>query len=208
MEAYGAESPGPGSWEFDKTRNLLSPRLFSLSNAVLGEMIEDLGLAVSVSIKRTQRPDLWKEQTRLKVFICHKSEHKKQAHRLKQCLEHHPVSAFVAHDDIQPTLEWQVQIERALHTMDAFVSVHTTGFKDSIWTQQEIGFACARGIPIIPLKMAEDPVGFISKNQALPRAAKNAVTIAADIVELLKKDERTKTLLNTAQELADDDLPF
>jgi hypothetical protein len=56
----------------------------------------------------------------------------------------------VAHEDIHPTLEWQVEIERALYNMDAFLAIHTPGFKDSFWTQQEIGFAVGRGMKIFP----------------------------------------------------------
>jgi hypothetical protein len=53
--------------------------------------------------------------------------------------------------------------------MDAFLAIHTEGFSKSVWTQQEIGFAGARGVKIISFKMGEDPTGFISKHQALPR---------------------------------------
>jgi hypothetical protein len=48
--------------------------------------------------------------------------------------------------------------------MDAFLAIHTPGFKDSFWTQQEIGFAVGRGVKIISFKMGEDPTGFISKH--------------------------------------------
>jgi hypothetical protein len=51
--------------------------------------------------------------------------------------------------NIPPTLEWHVEIERALYNMDAFLAIHTPGFKDSFWTQQEIGFAVGRGVKII-----------------------------------------------------------
>jgi hypothetical protein len=116
------------------------------------------------------------------------------------------VTAFVAHEDIEPTLEWQVQIERALHCMEVFISIHTPGFSKSIWTQQEVGFAVCRGVKIIAVRMGEDPTGFISKHQALSRGTKTAEQIASDVDKLLRKDERVKERYE--QCVLDADLPF
>ena len=116
------------------------------------------------------------------------------------------MSAFVAHEDIEPTLEWQVQIERALHSMELFISIHTPKFNESIWTQQEVGFAVGRGVKIIALRMGEDPAGFISKHQALSRGVKKAEEIAREIDGLLRKDERIRSRYEQCQ--TDDDLPF
>jgi hypothetical protein len=62
------------------------------------------------------------------------------------------ISGFVAHEDIHPTTEWQIEIERALNVMDAFLAIHTKGFSNSHWTQQEIGCAVARGVKIISFR--------------------------------------------------------
>ena len=87
--------------------------------------------------------------------------------RLKTCLSAYAMDGFVAHQDIHPTLEWQVEIERALRNMDAFIAIHTKGFSGSIWTQQEIGFAVARDVKIISLKMGEDPTGLYLNTKRL-----------------------------------------
>jgi hypothetical protein len=109
------------------------------------------------------------------------------------------ISGFVAHEDIHPTLEWQKEIERALFTMDAFLAIHTPGFKDSFWTQQEIGFAVGRGVKIISFKMGEDPTGFISKQQALARQRRTAEEIAKEVDALLALDELTADKLKSAK---------
>jgi hypothetical protein len=131
---------------------------------------------------------------------------------LKSVLAPLGISAFVAHEDIHPTLEWQVEIERALHTMEAFVSMHTLGFSKSIWTQQEIGFAVGRGTKIIALRMGEDPTGFISKRQALNRGSRTAEEIAADIDQLLMADPQTSARLEEAKAVLkgndEIDIPF
>lgn len=79
-----------------------------------------------------------------RLFLSHKSEVKKETAALKDRLALFGVSAFVAHEDIHPTREWQNEIENALHTMDAFAALLTHGFHDSDWTDQEVGFALAR----------------------------------------------------------------
>jgi hypothetical protein len=106
----------------------------------------------------------------------------------------------VAHEDIHPTLEWQLEIEKALWNMDAFLAVHTVGFRNSIWTQQEIGFALGRGIKVISLKMGEDPTGFISKRQALARKGRQAEQIAVEINAILEGDSATRERLASIKE--------
>jgi hypothetical protein len=105
------------------------------------------------------------------------------------------ISGFVAHEDIHPTTEWQIEIERALNVMDAFLAIHTKGFSNSHWTQQEIGCAVARGVKIISFKMDEDPTGFISKHQALSRGRRSAEAIAKEVNTILLHDELTAARL-------------
>lgn len=102
-----------------------------------------------------------------RVFLSHKSEVKKETAELKKQLEVFGIKAFVAHADIQPTEEWQTEIENALSSMHAFVAILTEDFHESDWTDQEVGYALSRGIPLIALKVGRDPYGFIGKFQAL-----------------------------------------
>ena len=96
---------------------------------------------------------------------------------------------------------WQAEIERGLATMDAMVAILTPGFRDSVWTNQEIGFALGRGAKIISLRMGEDPPGFISAEQAIPQQQRMAVDIAPVIVGLLSDDERTTMRMAEAMRL-------
>ncbi len=103
-----------------------------------------------------------------RVFISHKSEVKKETSLLKEKLRLFGITGFVAHEDIHPTKEWQDEIENAICSMDALLALMTEGFHDSIWTDQEIGFAFGRGVPIVSVRLGRDPYGFIGKFQALP----------------------------------------
>jgi hypothetical protein len=157
-------------------------------------------------------PRNWQKASEFRLFISHISTDKDKATRLKTCLSAYAIDGFVAHEDIQPTLEWQVEIERALRNMDAFIAIHTEGFAASIWTQQEIGFAVGRDVKIISLKMGEDPTGFISKHQALARGKRTAEEIAKEVDVILAADLRTTERLAAAKKAKlgnlDDEVPF
>jgi hypothetical protein len=122
-----------------------------------------------------------------RVFLSHNSEIKKETAKLKAQLTLFGISCFVAHEDIDPTREWQDEIESALHSMDAFLALMTEGFHDSLWTDQEVGFALGHGVPIVAVKLGKNPYGFIGKFQALTCDWGNA---SKEIVKLLIKHPR------------------
>jgi hypothetical protein len=166
----------------------------------LAKIVDDLELGSITSVTAPYMPPaIWKDTKQFRLFISHIAKHKDKATRLKTSLKPYAISGFVAHEDINPTLEWQREIERALHCMDAFVAIHTPGFSASFWTQQEIGFAVGLGTKIISLKMGEDPTGFISKHQALPRQKRTAEEIAKEIDNILTTDDRTAGKISEAK---------
>jgi hypothetical protein len=196
---------------YSSVKDMAFYALGDVGEGVLGEIVDDLGIESLASINvQAQLPEVWKKTDNIRVFISHLAKEKNKAARIRDEMAKLGLSAFVAHEDISPTLEWQVQIERALHNMELFVSVHTSGFRDSYWAQQEVGFAVAKGTKIIAIRMDEDPVGFISKNQALSRGAKRAEQVVKEITELLEKDERTRDRFFALQvrEVDDDEIPF
>ncbi|MFW2480669.1 MAG: toll/interleukin-1 receptor domain-containing protein [Lentimonas sp.] len=109
---------------------------------------------------------LWKDGY-FKLFLSHLAEHKVKVHQLKDALLHYGIDAFVAHDDIQPSREWQDEIELALRSMDSLAALVTPAFIESKWCDQEIGWAFGRGIPILPVRLGSDPYGFAGKYQAI-----------------------------------------
>ena len=76
------------------------------------------------------------------------------------------------------------------------------GFKESSWCDQEVGFAVARNIVVIPLIKGLDPYGFISKVQGMPAEGKKVVEIAELIYGILLRSPKTRekmvaALINT-----------
>ena len=143
-----------------------------------------------LSGKRTILPDaterIW-GTAGFRVFLSHKSEVKKETAELKEYLRLFGISCFVAHEDIHPTKPWQDEIENALASMDAFVALMTSNFHDSEWTDQEVGFAFAHGVPIIAARLGKDPYGFIGRFQGL---SCTWATVAEGVVKLLIKNDR------------------
>ncbi|MBN2487567.1 MAG: toll/interleukin-1 receptor domain-containing protein [Methanosarcinaceae archaeon] len=132
-----------------------------------------------------------------RVFLSHKSEVKQQTADLKDQLKMYGVSCFVAHEDIKPTYEWQNEIENALFSMDALVALLTEDFHDSVWTDQEVGFAFGRGVPIISVRLGKDPYGFIGKFQALSCSWESAAEKIVSI--LVKYDKMVDAYINAVK---------
>ena len=127
-----------------------------------------------------------------RLFISHTNKHRKRAGALRETLGRWGVDAFVAHDAIEPTREWQDEIESALRTCDALCALLTPDFIESRWCDQEVGFAVARAIVVVPLKYGSDPHGFIGKYQALSIAEGTyASDVAHRILESLVRNAQT-----------------
>ena len=104
----------------------------------------------------------------VRLFISHRDTYKSQANELADALEPYGISSFVAHDAIMPMTQWRAEIRKGLETMEIMLAFVTDDFHESAWTNQEIGFALARNIPVISLKLQQgDPQGFIDDQQAL-----------------------------------------
>ena len=102
-----------------------------------------------------------------RVFLSHRSNAREETFKVKRELKKYGAACFVAHADIHPTARWIEEIQNALATMDAFVALMTEDFHKSSWTDQEVGYALARGVPIIAVRLGSDPYGFIGEFQAL-----------------------------------------
>ncbi len=203
LDAFDVTAPAPyGNSKWVYSKDILS----GAPEETVVRIAEELEITAPGSAGRIAAPpENWKDERFLRLFISHISVEKEKATRLKECLASYGISGFVAHEDIHPTLEWQREIERGLATMEAFVPILTKGFRNSLWTQQECGWAAARGVKIISLRMGEDPPGFLSREQALSRGRRDAVAIAGEIARLLKDDPRTAPRLQEAMKAAETD---
>lgn len=133
-----------------------------------------------------------------RLFLSHVSQQKEKASQLKKAMRKYAVSTFVAHNDIEPTKEWQSEIEIALYTMDALAAILSTEFPESKWCDQEVGIAIGLKKPVIPIRDGINPYGFIGKYQGLTWIGKSAENISNEVFEIFSKDDRTKLKITGA----------
>jgi len=138
------------------------------------------------------------ETNHFRLFISHISAFKKTIGSLQTSLKRYSISAFVAHVDIEPTREWQDEIEAALYSADALAAVLMPGFKESNWTDQEVGIAIGRGLLVVPIIRGLNPYGFIAKYQGLQASNKTVAQVADDLFGTLVNSPRTRAKLLSA----------
>ena len=103
----------------------------------------------------------------IKIFFSYSTKDKDKVGELKRNLEELGFEGFLAHEDINPSYEWQEEIYRNLLECDVFIPYITKNFKESDWTDQECGIAYTHSKLIIPLQVELTPYGFINKFQGL-----------------------------------------
>lgn len=133
---------------------------------------------------------LWPDG-KFRLFLSHVSKHKVAVSKLKDELALRGVAAFVAHEDIEPSLEWRGEIELGLRSMHALIALITPEFHASHWTDQEIGWALGRGVLVVPVRLGVDPYGFAGKYQAVSGSLDQPTDLAAAIVDALLANTQT-----------------
>ncbi|MBN4016431.1 TIR domain-containing protein [Rhodospirillaceae bacterium AH-315-P19] len=197
----------------DEYRQRICEDLNTCAQSIENEFVNDVSFEYedendpeyqqSVSIKgRVQiNPDtlsIW-NPGQIRLFISHRDVHKVAAKELAEALEAYGISAFVAHDTIEPMTTWQAEIVKGLETMEIMLAFVTKDFHESIWTNQEIGFALGRNIPVVSLKLQNrDPSGFIGSLQALRGRLENPVASVPEIYKLLAEKLGNKERLQSA----------
>jgi hypothetical protein len=133
-----------------------------------------------------------------KLFLTHVAAKKKFVSDVKTHLRRLGIDGFVAHADIKPTKEWLDVIDQALRSCDALAAFLTNGFKESDWTDQEVGYVVARRELIIPINRGLTPYGFISRYQALDGRGASAESVAQDVFEILISHDLTSARMAAA----------
>lgn len=169
--------------------------LSDVDNETIFKIADELNLEYHYTnnskIKDNIETDFWRKGY-FKLFLSHISKHKKKMSFLQESLFNYGISSFVAHEDIKPTKEWQLEIEKALFTMDALVAVLTPEFNSSKWTDQEVGVAIGREVLVIPIRKGNDPYGFIGKYQGFQTIGKSVQEVAEGIYNIIIDNPKTK----------------
>ena len=138
---------------------------------------------------------LWGEGS-VRIFISHVAKCRGLAREIQEGLTDFGIASFVAHKDIEPAADWQSEIELALFSMDMLVALLTEGFSESKWTDQEVGVAIGREVPVVSVALGVDPYGFIGKYQAI--LGKDIDQILNEILSILFRRDGVRDVANNA----------
>jgi len=188
--------PTNNSWSGEKIGYIINS-VKAAENEVIESLATHFGIVSQYKPVREIDSPYWRTDS-FRIFLSHISAYKDLTAQIQQSLDRFGVSSFVAHVDIEPTKEWQNEIEIALFSCDTLVALMTPNFHDSRWTDQEIGIAIGRGILIVPVRLGMDPYGFIGKYQGLQGANKNSYQIALEIVKIILKNKQSQKKMVSA----------
>lgn len=113
----------------------------------------------------------------LLAFISYSHKDRRLAGLIKSGLEAFGFNTFLAHEDLTPSAEWQETILRKLKACHVFLPLITDHFHDSSWTDQEVGAAVILRKCIVPLKVGNNPYGFMGKFQAQKVSSRSETAI-------------------------------
>jgi hypothetical protein len=194
LKAYSVNTKKPTSGVNSKwvyVKELLADE----KESTILRIADELGVPHNYTVAdsaRTLEATFW-EPFHFKLFLSHLSSFKKTTGLLQAALRRYGISAFVAHVDIEPTKEWLDEIEAGLFSMDALAAILMPGFKESNWTDQEVGVAVGRGVLVIPIMKGLYPYGFISRYQGLNAQEKTVSAVAEDVFHILINSPKTRT---------------
>jgi len=192
--------------DLNKCASSVDNESFRLVNLELAEESDpEFQRAISLSRQPRTDPDTLSIWTtgHLRLFLSHRDTHKVAARQLADALSSYGISAFVAHDTIEPMTTWQREIEKGLETMEMMLAFVTDDFHESSWTNQEVGYALGKHVPIISVKFErKEPFGFIGTKQALKgdldHPERSAPAIYKILVEKLGQKARLQQTLVSA----------
>lgn len=173
--------PSTDQWSGGTKEGYVIEMISEAGDVPLLELAKHLGVASQ--LETTVEPIFWNSSS-ARVFLSHLALMKDDILRLREELAKVGISAFVAHVDIEPTKEWQVEIESALASMDGLIALLAPGFKESSWCDQEVGVAIGRKLPIVSVRLGMDPYGFIGKYQAVQGMGKDHRTLARELYDI------------------------
>jgi hypothetical protein len=109
------------------------------------------------------------ENARIRIFMSHKKEFRQIASEFKKLLDLEFFDTFVAHEDIKDNEFWKESIKEDLSGTNVLVALVTDQFENSVWCQQEIGWAMSREILTIGISFREPvpPLGFLGEKQLI-----------------------------------------
>ncbi len=109
-----------------------------------------------------------------KIFISYNTKHKNFAGKIKESLYENKIDSFLAHEDLEVSTEWKIEILEALKKSNVFIILLSSDYYESPWCYQESGIIAylenfRDNVTIIPISIdGTIPKGFIGHRQSKP----------------------------------------
>jgi hypothetical protein len=110
----------------------------------------------------------------MQAFMSYQTDDRAVAALVSALLADVGVTSFMAHEHIEVSADWRIEILHQLRSADLFVPILSAKYYSSIWCKQESGIAAFRIMTIIPLSIdGSIPLGFLNHIQStkIDRAA-------------------------------------
>jgi hypothetical protein len=101
------------------------------------------------------------------AFLSHHHEDLSFAQSVGAALRTFGFAPFIAHRDLESGTEWRDEIQRMLRESALLIAIVTPKFATSDWTDQEVGFAIGRDVPVVPVSVGLAPYGFLGHIQGV-----------------------------------------
>jgi len=115
----------------------------------------------------------------VRIFLSHSHNDLDLVKSIKNGLEKHGVSVFVAHTDIDIDDDWRYRILEELNNCHVFAALITDSFRKSDWTDQEAGIAIGKDKMVCPIIASREPYGLLGMRQGV-RLNQDAIVETCD----------------------------
>ena len=128
-------------------------------------------------------------------FISYQNKDQKTAGKIKKLLVKNSKlteeNVFIAHRGIQLSKKWREEIIQHLESCTHFIALCTENYETSTWSNQETGYAIAKGVTIIPIfwkDVKKGNFGFLESIQFLSQnlSEDNFEKVINEILETFK----------------------
>ena len=164
--AYQSWNDDPdGRWfvGVEDRQDFLKSHLDGVSQSKLTTLAEACRQILGSETQNSPLPD---PDAPLTLFASHLASEKATVKNVANALRDWGVHMFVAHESIEPSEDWQLEIEKSLKSVDGAIAFIHQQFNESKWCSQEMGWARGRDIPLLLLLFDENlPAGFLGKIQ-------------------------------------------
>lgn len=132
------------------------------------------------------------------AFLSYQTADKDVAGQVKRLLAEADIEAFLAHEDIDVSVEWRLKILEKIGKANIFICLLSKNYLQSPWCVQESGIAAFRtGMTVVPLSLdGTNPTGFVANFQAV-RVQPDKITLRDLLPAFFKLDFDTGVELTT-----------